>query len=352
MYKTLRDLIFWLTAKDPERAHQAALCFLQCAEHLPPLRRVLRALYAPWDGEAEPVNFCGMRFKHRVGLAPGLDKYGVSPRALEALGFGFIELGGVVRYAQKGNPRTRVFRLVEDKAIVNRYGLNSEGAERMAERLTGVHNTIPRGINVGKSASIDVNDLDAVIEDYLATIEILYDHADYFTINVSSSNTPGLRSLQEKRPLERLVKTIRARLDEKSRELKQRRKILLVKISPDLTREQLDELLTAIETYVDGVVATNTTISREGLIEGHDLQGGLSGKPLHMRAVEVVAYIRAQMPAYPIMGVGGIADEDDVKRMLDAGANAVQILTALVYEGPGLIRRLARAATEWEAGAY
>ncbi|HEU6446935.1 MAG TPA: quinone-dependent dihydroorotate dehydrogenase [Verrucomicrobiae bacterium] len=288
-----------------------------------------------------PVELFGLRFPNPVGLAAGMDKFAAALPAWEKLGFGFCELGGVTRHAQPGNPPPRMFRAISDGAIVNRMGFNNDGAEALAEKLADWKNSgqwpkHPVGINLGKSK---ITPLERAAEDYSNSFRVLRDLADFFVVNVSSPNTPGLRQLQDKSALDEILAAIQ--------QLNSTRQPLLVKIAPDLTFEAIDEILELVRTRnISGIVATNTTISRPQTNDSH-LQkiysetGGLSGKPLRSRSTEIIRHIYGQTRGQlPIIGVGGIFSADDAWEKISAGASLVQIYTGLVYEGPGLTRKI------------
>jgi dihydroorotate dehydrogenase len=285
----------------------------------------------------------GLTFPNPIGLAAGLDKDASAVPALAALGFGFLELGTVTRDAQPGNPRPRLFRLPADAALINRMGFNNAGAARMAARLAALPRVgIPLGISLGKSRATP---LDAAVEDYLASLTALEPYADYFAINVSSPNTPGLRDLQERDRLDALLVELVARLRELAAQSgRAHPRPLLLKVAPDLEDGELASIAeVCLARGVDGLIATNTTLSREGLSSPCAERGGLSGPPLHARAVRVVQRLRALVgDRLPIVGCGGIATASDAQRFFDAGATLVQLYTAFVYQGPGLARRLVR----------
>ena len=279
----------------------------------------------------------GLHFKNPIGLAAGFDKDGKYLEAMSSLGFGHLELGTVTPRPQTGNPKPRLFRLVKSKGLINRMGFNNEGAEALAERLKKKR---PEGIiigaNIGKNK--DTPNEEAV-SDYLKCFTILYDHVDYFTVNVSSPNTPGLRSLQEKEPLTHLMSTLQQQ--------NKSHKPIFLKIAPDLTREQLDEIIEiVINLRITGVIATNTTITREGLKESEEEitiagAGGLSGSPLLDISVSVVKYLSEKsLKRFVIIGAGGIDDYISARKHLDAGADLIQIYTGLIYTGPGIVKQI------------
>jgi len=313
MYERLvRPVLF---RRDPEEVHERTLRAL--ARLGPTALVVMGTRYRT----RAPRRVFGVDFPNPVGLAAGMDKDGLALRAWPALGFGFVEVGTVTWHAQPGNDRPRLFRDPDRRAIVNRMGFNNAGAEALAQRLAaGGRSAAPLGISLGKSK---VTPLDSAVDDYLASYKVLRDHGDYFAVNVSSPNTPGLRSLQDKASLGELLDALVGD------------KPILVKIAPDLTDHALAE---AVEVCLDrgaaGIIATNTALTPDG---------GLSGAPLTVRAREVVAFIHRETGGrLPIVGVGGIMSPDDAARMFDAGASLVQLLTGFVYGGPGLVRRIAR----------
>lgn len=287
----------------------------------------------------------GVRFPNPLGLAAGMDKNGVALPAWAAMGFGFVEAGTVTWRAQPGNPRPRIFRLPEYAALINRMGFNNAGAVALAARLQEIGTPpLPVGISLGKSR---VAPIETATEDYCASFRALYDHGSYFALNISSPNTPGLRTLQDRAQLSELLsalQTINRRISHARQHIP---KPLLVKIAPDLSDTAISELLeVCAEHAVSGIIATNTTISRSGVTDHPRAgeAGGLSGRPLTVRALQVVQFIRREAgPDLPIIGVGGIFGPDDALRMRYAGADLLQIYTGLVYEGPGIVRQIVRA---------
>ncbi|HEU5110097.1 MAG TPA: quinone-dependent dihydroorotate dehydrogenase, partial [Micromonosporaceae bacterium] len=283
-----------------------------------------------------PRTVFGIDFPSVVGLAAGMDKDGVALKAWPALGFGHVEVGTVTAHAQPGNERPRLFRLPSHEAIVNRMGFNNAGAAALADRLAALGPLdVPLGISLGKSK---VTPLDEAVEDYLTSYNLLHPYADYIAVNVSSPNTPGLRTLQDKSALGALLGALVGR------------KPVLVKIAPDLTEPAIAELLEVCLAYgAAGVIATNTTLSRDGLAAaergvGDAEAGGLSGRPLTARAREVVSFVHRETGgALPVIGVGGILDPDDAARLFDAGASLVQLYTGFIYRGPALVRAIARS---------
>jgi len=336
IYPVARKALFHLPA---EMAHTAVVDGLGA---LPSAgRRILRASLS-FSDPCLRTRFLGIDLENPVGVAAGLDKGGTAFNGFAAMGFGFVEVGTVTAHPQPGNPRPRLFRLPADRALLNRMGFNNPGAERVAARLARSPIETVLGINVGKSK---VTPLDRAVEDYLHSIALLEPYARYLVINVSSPNTPGLRDLQDAGPLRALIRAIVARRTPAGAE----RVPALLKIAPDLTESQLDQAVDiAVEEGAAGIIAVNTTISREGLRSppGQVARmgaGGISGRPLRSRAHEAVARIyRRTSGTFPIVGVGGIASADDAWERILAGASLVQLYTGLVYEGPGLAGRISR----------
>ncbi len=334
--RLLRPVLFRLGGGDPETAHEATL------RRLGMLAGPLGALrpYSP-PGAARTV--FGVRFPNAVGLAAGMDKDGRALRAWPALGFGHVEVGTVTRHAQPGNDRPRLHRLPASEAIVNRMGFNNAGAQALAGRLAALGPLrVPLGISLGKSK---VTPLADAVADYVASLRVLYRYGDYFAVNVSSPNTPGLRSLQDRGQLAELLGALRAEAEALAGG--RRPRPILVKVAPDLTDSALAEVVDVCREHgAAGLIATNTTLARDGLAApdaGHGgTPGGLSGRPLAARAVEVVRFV-VRESGLPVIGVGGILDPDDAVRMADAGASLVQLYSGLIFRGPGLVRAAARA---------
>ncbi|HLK96917.1 MAG TPA: quinone-dependent dihydroorotate dehydrogenase [Hymenobacter sp.] len=337
MYKAfLKPLFFQL---DAEKAHHLVFDNLQRLHRLPGAAALMRGFYTFQDPSLEREVF-GLAFRNPVGLAAGLDKNAELTQELGALGFGFVEIGTVTPRPQPGNSLPRLFRLPQDEALVNRMGFNNDGASVVAERLR--QRRAPGliiGGNIGKNKDTPN---ERAAQDYVACVDALHEVVDYFVVNVSSPNTPGLRQLQEREPLIRLLQQVQ----ERNATLPVPRPLLL-KIAPDLTDAQLDDiLLIARETQLSGLVATNTTISRGGLQTPEAYvsslgAGGLSGRPLRQRATDVIRYLhRHSEGALPIIGVGGIHSAADAQEKLAAGASLVQLYTGFVYEGPALVKRI------------
>ncbi|MGN9777197.1 quinone-dependent dihydroorotate dehydrogenase [Micromonospora sp. H33] len=331
--RVVRPVLFRVGKGDAEAAHEWTLRRLATLARSPALLAAVRARYAV----RAPRTVFGVEFPNPVGLAAGMDKDGAALPAWPALGFGFVEVGTVTAYPQPGNPRPRLFRLRDSEAVVNRMGFNNAGAEALAARLAALPRPIgvPLGISLGKSK---VTPLDEAVEDYRASYRALRAHGDYFAVNVSSPNTPGLRSLQDRAHLDALLAAL---VGEKP---------VLVKIAPDLTEPAIAELLeVCLARGAAGVIASNTTLARDGLApadrERGAETGGLSGRPLAARAREVVAFVHRETGGrLPIVGVGGIVDPDDAARMFDAGASLVQLYTGFIYRGPALVRAAAHTA--------
>ncbi|MEU4570765.1 quinone-dependent dihydroorotate dehydrogenase [Micromonospora sp. NPDC023956] len=338
--RLVRPGLFRIGGGDAEAAHEWTLHRLAGLSRRPAALAALRARYAV----PAPRTVFGVRFPNPVGLAAGMDKDGVALPAWPALGFGFVEVGTVTARPQPGNPRPRLFRLRDSEAVVNRMGFNNAGAEALAARLAALPRPlgVPLGISLGKSK---VTPLEEAVTDYLASYRALRDHGDYFAVNVSSPNTPGLRALQDRAHLDALLAAL---VGEKP---------VLVKIAPDLTEPAVAELLeVCLARGAAGVIATNTTLARDGLAPGDRARGaeagGLSGRPLADRAREVVAFVHRETGGrLPVVGVGGIVDPDDAARMVDAGASLVQLYTGFIYRGPALVRAAVRAVAGGAAPA-
>ena len=326
-YWLVKPLLFGLPA---ETAHNTVHAGLELFQETP-LTSVARARYGV-DDDRLAVEAFGRRFENPVGVAAGFDKNAEVPRALASLGFGHVEIGGVTAEEQPGNPRPRMFRLREDEAIVNRMGFNNHGADRIGRRLgTRPLPDVPVGVNIGKSKAAPLED---AADDYEYTYERVAQHGDYFVVNVSSPNTPGLRELQNRDNLERILGRLRdAGADP-----------LLVKLSPDLDERAVADAIDLVnELDLDGVIATNTTTERDPSLRSPDQgeQGGLSGKPLEARATRTVAFV-AERTDVPVVGVGGVFTAEDAYRKIRAGATLVQLYTGLIYRGPAIARDINR----------
>ncbi len=340
--KFLKPLFFKL---DPEQAHEVAVKGLETLGAIPGAARALAAI-THLSEEAEPVELFGLAFPNRVGLAAGFDKNAVCWQALAGLGFGHVEVGTVTFRPQPGNPQPRLFRFPEHEAVLNRMGFNNEGAQAVADRLAKApgpgKRLIPLGVNIGKSK---VAPLDEAVADYLGSFQLLADHADYVAINVSSPNTPDLRKLQEESRLRELLDEL-CRCNARREEVRLgSSKPILLKIAPDLSHEQLDDILgILIDLKLDGIIATNTTMAREGPFADLTEAGGISGAPIREMSTAMVARIaKLTEGKLPIIGVGGISDPDTAAEKLDAGASLVQLYSGMIYEGPFMARGIAKA---------
>lgn len=331
MYKLIiRPILFFF---DPEKVHHFTFKFLKNSCKIPFVPAILKAIYEVKNPALEREVF-GIKFKNPVGLAAGFDKDAKLFNELSNFGFGFIEIGTLTPKPQEGNPKKRLFRLKKDNAIINRMGFNNGGVEKATQRLKKKHNVIIGG-NIGKNK---ITPNDEAISDYLICFEKLFDYVDYFVVNVSSPNTPNLRELQEKEPLKKLLNALQ---NHKLQAIN--RKPITLKIAPDLTHSQLLDIIEIVnETKIDGVIATNTTISRDNLISSNQKEtGGLSGKPLTQRSTEVIKFLSEKNnKSFPIIGVGGIHTAQDAIEKLQAGASLVQLYTGFIYEGPKLIKQI------------
>jgi dihydroorotate dehydrogenase len=334
MYKLLiRPILFWF---DPEEVHYFSFSFIKFISKIPLVSKLFRWIYEVKDSRLEREVF-GLKFKNPVGLAAGFDKDAKCYQELSNFGFGFIEIGTLTPKPQEGNPKKRLFRLKQDSAIINRMGFNNGGVAAAVTRLKQNKGVLIGG-NIGKN-KITLNE-DAT-SDYLICFDALFDYVDYFVVNVSSPNTPNLRELQEKKPLTELLTKLETRNSEHAT-----KKPILLKIAPDLTDEQLLDIIAIVsETKIAGVIATNTTISRENLASENKVEvGGLSGKPITQRSTEVIRFLSEKSnKAFPIIGVGGIHSAEDALEKLEAGASLVQLYTGFIYEGPNLIKEINKA---------
>ena len=337
MYQLIKPVLFRFA---PESIHHFATGALRTMNKIPGVAAVQKKVFHVNHPLLEREVF-GLKFKNPVGLGAGFDKNAAYVKELSNFGFGFIEIGTVTPLPQPGNDQPRMFRLPSDGALINRMGFNNQGAEVAAGHLRHLkRDGLIIGGNIGKNKNTPNEE---AVKDYIKCFDALFDVVDYFVVNVSSPNTPGLRALQEKEPLKNILNTLQ------QRNLKgDRSRPILLKIAPDLTNEQLDDIIEIVkETGIAGIIATNTTISRENLRSPHAISsetGGLSGKPLTKRSTDVIRYLSEKSgKAFPIIGVGGIHSPQDAIEKLEAGASLVQIYTGFIYEGPGLIKRINQA---------
>ena len=327
----VRPLLFSL---DPETAHHFVIACLRTASHFDPVLNALKG----FQPLAKPKTLFGLNFPNAVGLAAGFDKNGVAIPAWAALGFGFIEIGTVTAKPQAGNQRPRIFRFLEQEALINRLGFNNDGADAIAERLrklrsSGRWPSAPIGINIGKSKATPLSEAAA---DYLYSFQRLHPFADYVALNVSSPNTPGLRELQGREQLSTLLRAI-------SDHNRAARKPILIKVAPDLLPNELDEIVaTCEENGMAGIIATNTTLDHSVIPPEQDQEGGLSGAPLREKSTAFVRAIAARS-AIPVIASGGIFDPASAREKMEAGAKLLQVYTGLIYRGPGLVREIAEA---------
>lgn len=339
MYKFLvRPFLFLL---DAEKAHYFTFSLIRFLSKIG-FSKLFRSMYTIDDPRLEREVF-GLKFKNPVGLAAGFDKDAKLFNEFSNFGFGFVEIGTLTPKGQSGNLKPRLFRLKADKAIINRMGFNNKGVFDAVERLKKDHKVLIGG-NIGKNK---VTPNDEAIKDYLICFDALFPYVDYFAINVSSPNTPGLRELQDKEPLTALLNELK-RANTKRAELNTKEKPILLKIAPDLTNDQLLDIIAIVkETEIDGVIATNTTITRENLksdLVSTEEKGGLSGKPLTNRSTEVIRFLAEKSgKAFPIIGVGGIHSAADAIEKLEAGADLIQLYTGFIYEGPSLVKKINEA---------
>ncbi len=338
MYKLLlRPILFCF---DPEKVHHFTFSLIRTISIIPGISNLFRTIYLIEDKRLERQLF-GLTFKNPVGLAAGFDKDAKLYNELSNFGFGFIEIGTLTPMPQVGNPKKRLFRLKKDQAIINRMGFNNGGVLAAVERLKANSGVLIGG-NIGKNK--DTANEEAA-EDYKISFNALFNYVDYFVVNVSSPNTPNLRALQDKEPLTKLLKVLKEE-NFKNESNGLGSKPILLKIAPDLTDEQLLDIIDIVaDTKIDGVIATNTTISRESLKDSNKTEaGGLSGKPLTNRSTEVIRFLAEKShKAFPIIGVGGIHSANDALEKLEAGADLIQLYTGFIYEGPKLIKDINKA---------
>ncbi|MBT0812816.1 quinone-dependent dihydroorotate dehydrogenase [Litoribacter ruber] len=346
MYKSLIKPI--LFRKQPEAAHHFTFSLTKRVFNLPIIKQVVKSQYSLEDKLLEREVF-GLKFKNPIGLAAGFDKDAKLIDEMAMLGFGFIEIGTLTPKPQEGNPQPRLFRLPQDEALINRMGFNNGGVDEAILRLKKRKSDVIIGGNIGKNKVTPNEDAD---KDYLYCLEALHPYVDYFVVNVSSPNTPNLRDLQEKEPLKKLLLTVKAANDKKPHP-----KPILLKIAPDLTDGQLDDIVDIVkETQIDGVIATNTTIDRSALTTSKNEvesigAGGVSGKVLKNRSTEVIRYLAEKSgKAFPIIGVGGIFTAQDAIKKLEAGASLVQVYSGMIYEGPGIVKEIKKGLLRYYKG--
>jgi len=337
MYQLIRSILFLFPA---ETAHTLTTGLLKFFLKIPGVGPAVNSIFN-FKSEKLVKEVLGLKFPNPVGLAAGFDKNADYIHQLNAFGFGFIEIGTVTPKGQPGNPKPRLFRLKQDQGLINRMGFNNAGVQVCVEKLKQRPKGLIIGGNIGKNKITENTDAG---KDYLICFEELYPYVDYFVVNVSSPNTPNLRELQDKEPLTDLLNSIQIENNKKSK-----RKPILLKIAPDLSQSQLDDIIEIVkDTKIDGLIATNTTIERSDLKT--DIKkiekigaGGLSGKPVQLKSTEIIKYIKSKDPSLVIIGVGGIMDEKSALEKLDAGADLIQLYTGFVYSGPGIVKRINKA---------
>lgn len=341
MYKfIIKPLLFTFS---PEKAHAIIVSVIR----LPLIKMILGILFNFRD-ERLGTDVAGLHFKNRIGLAAGFDKNANLIREMESLGFGFIEIGTVTPLGQPGNPKPRIFRLPQDHALINRMGFNNLGVDEATRQLKKIKkNALIIGGNIGKNK---ITPLEKATDDYVICFTKLFPYVDYFTVNVSSPNTPNLRELQDKKPLTEILGSL-----QKINLTKEIAKPIFLKIAPDVSLEQLDDIIDIVQqTGIAGIVATNTTISREELVTSAQTvdmigSGGLSGLPLKQRSTEIIRYIvQRSNGSIPVIGVGGIHSAEDAIEKLKAGASLLQIYTGFIYEGPALVKRINKALLSYQ----
>tara|TARA_B100000780_G_scaffold78735_1_gene53369 strand:- start:935 stop:1945 length:1011 start_codon:yes stop_codon:yes gene_type:complete len=331
MYKNVLKPILFLF--DPELVHHFVFKMIKLIHFIPGVGKTIRWYYRVDDPSLNRKVF-GLNFSNPIGLAAGFDKDAKLYKELSNFGFGFIEIGTVTPERQLGNPKKRLYRLTEDNALINRMGFNNEGVNSVVHRLKKNKNVLIGG-NIGKNKKTTNEN---AIDDYKYCFEILFEHVDYFVVNVSSPNTPNLRALQAKKPLTDILNGLQAINNQKDK-----RKPILLKIAPDLNENQLIDIIDIIKvTNIDGVIASNTTLERKGLRSKDKNQlGGLSGKPLSDKSTEIIRFLSEKSnKSFSIIGVGGIHTAADAKEKIDAGANLIQLYTGFIYEGPGVVKKI------------
>ncbi|MEX0812963.1 MAG: quinone-dependent dihydroorotate dehydrogenase [Chitinophagales bacterium] len=339
MYSLLRNILFLLPA---EKAHYFTLNILRLILCIPGMKGLFKKIFNPKNQSDESVELFGIRFPNRIGLAAGFDKDARYIHELSTLGFGFLEIGTLTPLPQEGNPKPRLFRLPEDQALINRMGFNNGGVLAAIERLKKRPKNRIIGGNIGKNK---ITPNDEAVEDYKKAFDALFPYVDYFTVNVSSPNTPGLRELQSKKPLLDILNQLQL-----LNKQKEKRKAILLKIAPDLSLPQLDDILEIVsESKIDGLIVSNTTIERTGLKTAKNQleaigNGGLSGAPLMQKSTEIVRYLSEKSNGkVPIIAAGGIMNGEDALAKIKAGASLVQIYTGFIYRGPGFVKELRKA---------
>ena len=334
MYKLLLKPLFFLF--DPELVHHTVFKLIKLSNKIPGISNIIRSIYVIKDKRLERHLF-GLTFPNPVGLAAGFDKDAKLYHELSNFGFGFIEIGTLTPKPQDGNPKKRMFRLTKDKGLINRLGFNNEGVESAINRLKKNKGVLIGG-NIGKNKTTPNKN---AVKDYVYCFNMLFDYVDYFVVNVSSPNTPNLRELQDRCNLEKLLSTL-----SNLNQTKVQPKPILLKIAPDLNEKQLLDVIEIVTNQnIDGVIATNTTLSRENLKSFKKNEtGGLSGVPLKDKSTDVIKFLHKKSKnAFPIIGVGGVHEPDDAIEKLDAGASLVQMYTGFIYEGPGIVKRINKA---------
>lgn len=334
MYQLIKPVLFRFA---PEDIHHFVTGILKAVNRIPGVASIQKKVFHVNDPRLEREVF-GLKFKNPVGLGAGFDKNAAYVKELSNFGFGFIEIGTVTPLPQPGNDMPRMFRLPKDAGLINRMGFNNQGAEVAAGHLKHLkRDGVIIGGNIGKNK---ITSNEEAVNDYIKCFDALFDMVDYFVVNVSSPNTPGLRELQEKEPLKNILNALQQRNSKNGVS-----RPVLLKIAPDLTNDQLDDIIEIVnETGIAGIIATNTTIGREGLVSNRELTsepGGLSGRPLTKRSTEVIRYLAEKSGrAFPIIGVGGIHSAADAIEKLDAGASLIQVYTGFIYEGPAIVKKI------------